>query len=79
MAFVQVKSEADQNTFEKYVKSFENRRENFDRLIFAVHSPKGALELPDDPGYPIHLWTSKKIAELVVRLGLGEWVERRLA
>jgi hypothetical protein len=34
---------------------------------------------PWPAGLPIALWTGDRVAELVVRLGLGEWVESRLA
>jgi hypothetical protein len=76
-AFVQVKSSATQAVLDDYVKRFKDRREFYNRMIFAVHSPKGNLTAPTD--LPVQLWTGDRIAELVVRLGLGEWVESRLA
>jgi len=76
IAFVQVKSSATQDVLNDYVERFKKRREFYARMIFAVHSPSGKLTPPAD--LPIVLWTGDRVAELVVRLGLGEWVESRL-
>ena len=46
-------------------------------MIFAVHSPIGTLVPPAD--LPVQLWTGDRVSELVVRLGLGKWVEGKLA
>ena len=76
-AFVQVKSSAPQAVLDDYVGRFNKQRDNYARMIFAVHSPKGTLKTPVDQ--PVHLWTGERVANLVVRLGLGEWVESRLS
>jgi hypothetical protein len=47
-------------------------------MIFAVHSPSGKLTPPPDLA-ALQVWEGNKVAELVVRLGLAEWVENRLA
>jgi hypothetical protein len=75
-AFVQVKGRAAQNVLEDYVERFSARRERYQRMIFAVHTPIGVLLPP--AGQPIQVWTGERVAELVVRLGLGEWVARRV-
>jgi hypothetical protein len=78
VAFVQVKSSADQKTLNDYVERFKRRRDFYVRMIFAVHSPKGRLSQP--PDLPtVQLWTGDRVAQLAVRLGLGEWIESRLA
>jgi restriction endonuclease len=77
IAFVQVKSAAGQDVLDNYVERFTQRREYYARMIFAVHTPRGRLSVPR--GLPVQLWTGEKIAELVVRLGLGKWVESRLS
>jgi hypothetical protein len=77
IAFVQVKSCATQKMLDDYVERFTQRRDRYARMIFAVHSPNGKLTAPAD--MPVQLWTGERIAELVVRLGLGKWVESRLA
>lgn len=76
-AFVQVKSAADQAVLDDYVQRFGSRRELYSRLIVAVHTPKGKLNPPSD--LPVQVWTGRHMARLAVRLGLGEWVEGRLA
>jgi hypothetical protein len=76
IAFVQVKSQAGQSVLDDYVERFNNRRDRYDRMIFAVHSPVGALIAPK--GEPVQVWTGNHIARLVVQLGLGEWVAQRL-
>jgi hypothetical protein len=78
IAFVQVKSSANQYVLNDYVERFKTRRDFYARMIFAVHSPSGKLTPPADlPA--VQLWTDERVAQLVVRLGLGEWVESRLA
>ena len=78
IAFVQVKSAADQRVLNEYVELFKKRRDRYARMIFAVHSPGGKLKPPADlPA--VQLWTGDRVAQLVVRLGLGKWVESRLA
>ena len=76
IAFVQVKSEADQRVLDDYVKRFQARRDRYHRMIFAVHSPIGTLAPPEDK--PVDVWKGNRIAELAVRLGLGEWIANRL-
>jgi len=78
IAFVQVKSSAGQDVLDDYVARFQERRDFYARMIFAVHSPSGTLAPPADVP-AVQLWTCDRVAQLVVRLGLGEWVESRLA
>ena len=77
IAFVQVKSTAAQEVLDDYVQRFNRRRDRYARMIFAVHSPKGKLIPPGDP--QVQVWTGERVTELVVRLGLGKWVESRFA
>jgi len=76
IAFVQVKSTATQAVLDDYTARFNARRERYNRMIFAVHSPKGTLTPP--AGQPIAIWTGPDIARRVVKLGLGDWVATRL-
>jgi hypothetical protein len=76
IAFVQIRSAAGQSVLDDYVTKFAERRERYQRMIFAVHTPTGTLTPPD--GHPVHVWTRERVAQLVVSLGLGEWVARRL-
>jgi hypothetical protein len=76
VAFVQVKSVAGQVTLDDYVRRFDGRRERYDRMIFAVHTPRGPLRAPDDK--PVQLWTRPHIARLVVKLGLAEWAASKI-
>jgi len=77
IAFVQVKSSANQQVLNDYIERFQRRREIYARMIFAVHSPTGKLTAPTD--HAIQVWTADHLAQLVVRLGLCEWVATRLA
>ena len=77
IAFVQVKSAAAQDVLNDYMSRFSRRRDRYARMIFAVHSPKDSLVVPDNQ--PIQLWTGKKLAFLVVGLGLAEWLSARIA
>ncbi len=76
VAFVQVKSIATQAVFDDYLARFNTRREHYNRMIFAVHSPDGVIMPP--PGQPIAIWSGHDIARRVVKLGLGDWVATRL-
>jgi hypothetical protein len=76
IAFVQVKSSANQYVLDDYVSRFTDRRDRYKRMIFAVHKPEGKLVPPH--GQPVQVWTGKHIANLVVRLGLGDWVAKRV-
>lgn len=77
IAFVQVKAAADQRVLDDYVQRFQERRERYARMVFAVHSPRGLLKIPADQ--PVQIWDDAKVSELVVRLGLGDWVTKRIA
>jgi hypothetical protein len=72
-AFVQVKSTADQKILDQYVRRFKAQRKTYNRMIFAVHSPKGRLRVSQQN---VRVWGGEQIAQLVVRLGLGERVEK---
>ena len=76
IAFVQVKSSATQATLDDYVSRFNERRDRYKRMIFVVHSPSGNITPP--PDQPVQVWDGKRIARLVVKLGLGDWVATRL-
>jgi hypothetical protein len=76
VAFVQVKSKADQGVFEEYIERFQAQRDRYARMIFAVHKPQGPLTVPT--GLPVQVWHRDRIADLVVRLGLGVWLEKRV-
>jgi hypothetical protein len=78
IAFVQVKSESDQAELNRYIEQFKVQSDRYARMIFAVHtSPHGLTPPADDPR--VQVWTGERIARHVVELGLGEWVENRLA
>jgi len=76
-AFVQVKSRANQSELDGSIREFGNQRDLYARMIFAVHDPSGPLVSPADPA--VQLWTVNKLAMMVVQVGLGEWVEGKLA
>lgn len=76
IAFVQVKSRANQQVLDDYVGRFLDRRERYARMIFAVHTPKGRIDPPAD--LPVQVWNAPRISHLVVRLGLGDWVANRV-
>ena len=75
VAFVQVKSAATQAVLDDYAERFAERRERYSRMIFAVHTPRGDLCPPED----VQVWAGRHTAKLTVRVGLGEWVEGKVA
>ena len=76
IAFVQIRSVATQTTLDDYVSRFKNRTDRYHRMIFVVHTPRGNLKPPTE--LPVQVWTEKDISDLVVRLGLGDWVAKRV-
>lgn len=76
IAFVQVKGKAGQQVLDDYTDRFLARRNRYARMIFAVHTPTSTLHA--FAAEPIQVWDGRKIAELVVRLGLGDWVASRI-
>ena len=76
VAFVQVKAAAGQSVLDEYVARFSARRERYARMIFAVHTPAGQLKGPRE--LPVQVWDRTRVSELVVRLGLGDWVASRV-
>ncbi len=73
-AFVQIKSTAGQTEFNDYCQRFNLRRERYAKMIFAVHTPQGNIRSPHDDA--VQIWAADRLARLVVRLGLGERVEK---
>ncbi|SDR49869.1 hypothetical protein SAMN05519103_04009 [Rhizobiales bacterium GAS113] len=76
IAFVQIKSQATQSILNDYVSRFEAQRKRYNRMIFAVHKSVGTLTPPVEE--PVQVWTGERIAQLVIRQGLGEWVAKRV-
>jgi hypothetical protein len=73
-AFVQVKSKASQKVLEDYIRRFQEAG-TFTRLIFACHSPKGALRAGERRN--VIIWALSDLAEMVVRNGLVDWLIAR--
>lgn len=69
-AFVQVKSKADQAVLDDYIQRFEGS--GMDRMIFACHSPRTALESASK--MPVHLWFGDRLADQAVKAGLMQWL-----
>jgi hypothetical protein len=73
-ASVQIKSETSQAELNEYIEKFESRKQ-YQRFIFATHKPRTELRA----AHPyVHVWTGAKLAELIVRSGLGTWVESKV-
>lgn len=77
IAFVQVKGTSNQAELDSYINQFEAQRDKYARMIFAINNPDGWSPRVNNPR--VQVWTGEWIARLVVALGLGEWVESRLA
>lgn len=72
--FVQVKSQANKETFQSYLKDF-GAHDQYDEMYFIVHSPKGDVSLwmnSDEP--KIKIFVAEDIARLTVSAGLTEWL-----
>lgn len=73
-AWVQVKSRCNQAVLDDYLERF--RRDGTAQHFFlAVHSPTGALRVPDEPG--IHIWAGPELARAALAGGLLDWLVGR--
>ena len=76
VAFVQVKGKASQKTLNDSIERFNAQPGHYQRMIFAVHTPTGTLTPPSPD--PVQVWTGDRLAQLVVNVGLGDWVTSRV-
>lgn len=74
-AAVQVKSRAGQSVLNDYIERFDAAG-SFSRLFFACHSADGALV---SDRTDVHIWQGADLAAIVARLGLTDWVLKKLA
>lgn len=74
LAWVQVKSSADQRTLDDYRERFL-RHGTADRFYFVCHSPHGPLTMPEIPGW--HLLTGADLARSALLAGLLDWLIAR--
>lgn len=72
---VQIKSQADVSEFEEYVAQFDDT--GFRRLYFVVHSPSAELAGASVPEN-VDLVLPARLAELVVDLGLTDWLMEKV-
>ena len=70
-AFVQVKSRAGRKEFEDYLARFD-RNPAYDRMFFVCHSPVGEIAAPERKN--VHLWSGERLADIVVKAGLFDWL-----
>jgi hypothetical protein len=76
-AAVQVKSSATQSILNEYIAAAD-LTDSFNRLFFVCHTHKQDLVIPDDRD-DVHLWSGTKLAEIVIRLGLCDWVIEKVS
>jgi hypothetical protein len=78
-AFVQIKSVGFQRDLNTYYAKFQQRAERNSRMFFVFHksATHHPIKVPNRTN--IHVWDGEKVAELAVKVGLGEWVESKLA
>lgn len=73
-AWVQIKSSASQATLDDYLDRYR-RDGSAEHFYFTVHSPRGALVLPDERG--LHLWAGDRLARAAIAAGLLDWLIER--
>lgn len=71
---VQVKSRASQRVLDDYIERLD-ANPGLARLIFACHTPQGALQAPDRP--EVTIWSGQVLAEASLRSGLLDWLIAR--
>lgn len=75
-ALVQVKSASDQRELDGYVEILD-ANPGWSRMIYACHSPRGPLTAKGRS--EVHLWTRDRLAEVVMKNGLFDWLAARVA
>lgn len=74
---VQVKSTATSRDFQEYSESFAGGK--YRRLFFVVHTPdKKLLEMAQPGGNPVQIVLPRRLAEMVVDLGLLNWLMNKI-
>ncbi len=72
--FVQVKSRASKETFQKYLADFDGH-DQYDEMYFIVHSPAGNTAKWTSARDPkIKVFTAPDVARLTVSAGLTDWL-----
>jgi len=71
---IQVKSSADQLVLDDCILRFK-QSQNADKFLFACHSPKAELTIPDTQD--IILLTGEPLARAVLDAGLASWIKDR--
>lgn len=74
LAWVQVKSRADQRVFDDYLDRFR-RDGSAQHFFFVCHSPAARLTAPADPR--VHLWAGPELARVALNAGLLDWLIER--
>ena len=74
LALVQVKSASNQAELDRYIQIFDNNP-GWSRMIFACHSPAGALVTGGRP--EIRVWVRAELARMILRQGLFDWLVER--
>jgi hypothetical protein len=75
-AWAQVKSQADVETFTKYVGEFRSMSQ-YREMFFLVHSPSDDLEMIETD-QNVHLIAGRRLAKLVVASGLTDWLVQKV-
>ena len=70
---VQIKTGATLKDFERYAKKF-NPQDTIRRLYFVVHTPSEELKALKNPWPNVQLIGPNQLSEMVVRLGLVDWL-----
>jgi hypothetical protein len=74
--FVQVKSTADNAVLQNYIQRFATDG-SYDRMFFVCHTPKGEFSLPEDSD--VTVWAGPRLAELVIKAGVVDWLVEKAA
>lgn len=74
---VQIKSYSSFKEFDKYLKEFDGKK--YRKLFFVVHTPDKKLSsIKINPRDNVQLILSGKLAEMVVELGLTNWLMKKI-
>jgi hypothetical protein len=73
-AYVQIKSRADAAVLRDYAARLD-RSAKHNRFIFVCHSPRGALDIPENG--VVDIWTGARLAAMALKTGLFDWLVER--
>ncbi len=73
-AFVQIKSSTNEGQLKEYIEKFTSGYDHYDLFYFVFHTLNGNVNTSYYQNNEIKLWDSSRLAKLVIKAGLVDWL-----